>query len=152
PFHDPDADYEAWRRRRELTAADRERLRAEAAAMPHPPRLSVLLPVADEADLSLRHTLESVLRQTYPHWEMCVAAEGCLPPAALGLLAEYQQREPRIKVTARASATAAVNGALDLAAGEYVLVVDPGDELAEHALSEVARATAANPRPDMLYS
>ena len=37
--------YEDWRRRRRLTNADREQMRAEVADMKAPPRISVIMPV-----------------------------------------------------------------------------------------------------------
>ncbi len=66
PSYDEDQAYEAWRQRRGLTAADRSRMRAEVAALPNPPRFSILLRGASRAP-------GSVEEQLYPHWEVCPA-------------------------------------------------------------------------------
>jgi len=44
------------------------------------------------------------------------------------------------------------NAAIELATGEYVCFVDPGDELAEHALFRVAETLVVNPSLDVIYS
>ena len=53
-------EYADWRRRRALTDADREQLRAEAAALADPPVISVLMPVCDPPVECLREAIDSV--------------------------------------------------------------------------------------------
>ena len=145
--------YEQWRQRRRLTEADRQRMRAEAAAMKDPPLVSVLMPVTPEPYLRL--AIESVLRQTYPYWELCVAGDASSAPHVRPVVEESARRDARIKVTWRSqhgNATAAFNSALELAQGEYIAPLGHDDELAEHALFEVARSVAADRRLDMIYS
>jgi GT2 family glycosyltransferase/SAM-dependent methyltransferase len=150
----PDA-YARWCRLRRLTARDRARLRAAAAAMPDPPRISVLLPVYNTPDRLLRAAIQSVLRQTYPHWELCVADDSSTAEHVRPLLEEYSRRDPRVRVTYRdtnGNISAASNTALEMARGEYVALLDHDDELAEHALSRVAEAIIADRSLDMIYS
>jgi glycosyltransferase involved in cell wall biosynthesis len=148
-------DYEAWRLARQLTDADRAALRAEATALEHAPRLSVLLPVFNIEPRYLRAAIESVRRQTYPCWELCIADDGSTVPEVRAVLEEYARADPHIKVTFRdhnGGIAAASNTALALATGEYVALLDHDDELAEHALSRVAREIVADRDLDMLYS
>src|SRR5262249_19907116 len=63
------AAYAAWQKQRELIDADRERLREEAKAMADPPLMSVIMPIYNTPEVYLRRAVDSVLRQTYPHWE-----------------------------------------------------------------------------------
>jgi GT2 family glycosyltransferase/SAM-dependent methyltransferase len=151
----PPGPYEVWCAQRRLTDADRAALRAAARKMADPPFFSVLLPVYNTPAALLRCTLESVLRQTYPHWELCVADDGSTAEHVRPLLAEYRRRDGRIRVTYRdtnGNISAASNTALGMARGEYVALLDHDDELAEHALSRVAEAVAADRDLDMVYS
>jgi GT2 family glycosyltransferase/SAM-dependent methyltransferase len=153
--YDVEAEYDAWRRRRLLTDADRQRLRREAEALADPPRLSVLMPVHNISEKYLRLAIESVRRQLYPHWELCIADDGSTEPHVAQVLEEYARLDPRIRVTRLAKnrgISAASNAALELATGDYIALLDHDDELAEQALLRVAQAVCADRTLDMIYS
>jgi GT2 family glycosyltransferase len=154
-YYDLNKAYEVWRKHRQLTDADRERMRRIAAAMAYPPLISVLMPVYNVKVSFLRLAIESVLRQTYPHWELCIADDASTSAAVRALLEEYGSADPRIKVTfrpKRGHISAASNSALELASGDYVALLDHDDELAEQALFQVAQAIVADRSLDMIYS
>ncbi|MCY3024580.1 MAG: glycosyltransferase, partial [Planctomycetota bacterium] len=138
-----------------LTDTDRERMRAAAASLPDPPLLSVLLPVYNTPEQYLRLAIESVLKQIYPHWELCIADDCSTASHVRAVLDEYAARDKRIKVVFRpqnGNISAASNSALELATGEYVALLDHDDELAEQALFRMAEAIVADRGVDMLYS
>jgi glycosyltransferase involved in cell wall biosynthesis len=148
-------DYEAWRQRRRLTDADRERMRADAAAMADAPRLSVIMPVYNTPEAFLRRAIDSVLSQTYPFWELCIADDQSTAPHVRGVLEEYTERDPRVRIVhrpRRGNIAAASNSALELATGDYIALLDHDDELAEHALFRVAETLIADRDLDMVYS
>jgi len=154
PPYDPDKAYHAWRQRRALTPGDRDRLCAQAAALPEAPLLSILLPMAAVTETGLRHTIDSVGRQIYPHWELRLADDGSLSAPVRRLLESYTRQERRIQWAPETQAcpeAAALNTVLALARGAYVMLLSPGDELAEDALLRVAQAVVAGCLPDMLY-
>jgi GT2 family glycosyltransferase len=141
PPYEADQAYEAWRRRRALTPADRERMQSEIAAMSGPPVISLLLEGGESS--RLRTTIDSVRQQIYPHWELWLMGES-LP---------LDQGEGRIRrLPNAASDTAALNHALAGATGDYVLLLDSGDELAEHALFRLAQTILQDRHPDLVYS
>jgi GT2 family glycosyltransferase len=151
----PDAAYSRWRENRTLSDADRTRLRDEAASLADPPLISVLVPVHNTPEPLLRACIESVLRQTYPHWQLCLADDASTALHVRTILQEYAQRDSRITVVYRATAgniSAATNSALEVAKGDYIALLDHDDEIAEHALSSVARALVADRSLDMVYS
>ncbi len=153
--YDVNRAYEIWRRRHALTDADRQRLRVEAGAMIDPPLISVIMPVYNVAVDYLRLAVDSVLRQTYPHWELCIADDASPAPHVRSILDEYARCDPRIRVVyrnERGNIGAASNSALELARGEYVALLDHDDELAEQALFRVAQTIVADRELDMLYS
>ncbi len=149
------ADYQTWRRRRQLFASDRDRMRAQAAAWSEPPRISVLMPVYDPPERFLRQAIESVQGQLYPHWELCIVDDGSTAPHVRRTLEEYAGRDPRIRLASHEDnrgISAATNSALERATGDYVALLDHDDELAEHALFRVAEAIVADRSLDMIYS
>jgi GT2 family glycosyltransferase len=151
----PDPWYERWLENHRLTAADRLRFHREALTMPRPPRLSVLMPVYDPPAELLDKAIESVRRQTYPYWELCIADDASTQPHVRQVLERHAAADDRIRVTFRSvngGISAASNDALAMVSGEHVAFLDHDDELAEHALSRVAEALSRDPAIDMIYS
>ena len=148
--------YDLWRQRHALTDADRERMRAKAAEWGDAaPLISVILPVYNVDEVYLRACVESVLTQTYPKWELCIADDASPKPHVKRVLAEYARADARVKVSYRptnGNIAAASNSALALATGDYVAMLDHDDTYAEHALFAVAEAIVADPAVDMVYS
>lgn len=152
---DRGADYQAWRRQRRLTPSDRKQMEVETAAMLQPPRISVIMPVHDVTERYLRLAIESVRRQTYSNWELCLADDGSTAPHVRRVLEEAGRDDPRIKVVFRGRTggnAAASNSALELATGSYIALLDHDDELAEHALFRIAQAVTADRSIDYLYT
>ena len=110
------------------------------------PCISVLMPVYNTDETFLRRAIESVCRQIYPYWELCISDDASTKPHVRRVLDDYKQKEPRIRVTYRASnghIAANSNAALALATGEYIALLDADDELSEHALFWVAHEIVA---------
>jgi GT2 family glycosyltransferase len=126
-----------------------------AAQDPSSPLLSVLMPVYDTPERWLRLAMESVLRQTYTNWELCIADDYSTLPHIRCTLTEYLEKDARIRVVFRESnghIAAASNSCLELARGEFVALLDHDDELAPDALQDVAAALARNPAVNLIYS
>lgn len=148
--------YRAWAARHDtLSDADR---RAMARALPllsYQPTISVLVPVYQTPAAWLVAAIESVRRQSYPHWQLCLADDASSAPHVRPILERYAASDPRIAVAFRESnghISAASNSALDLAAGEFVALLDHDDTLAEHALFSVVTALNEAPDVDLLFS
>jgi GT2 family glycosyltransferase len=147
PSYDPVAAYAAWRRRRQPIPADRLRMRSAVAVMSQTPLISMIMLLREEPEAALRQSLDSLRRQIYPHWELCVGSADSDTGAFQKLLSAGT--DPRIKSMfgQRVDHQALV----EFAAGTFIGLLDPGDELPEHAL--FAMATRANQTPaDMIYS
>lgn len=119
------------------------------------PIISIILPVYNPKAKYLREALESVLNQTYPHWELCIADDSSTKPYVREILIEYAQKDNRIKVMFRQEnghISRASNTALEIATGEYITLLDHDDLLAPDALSEVVKLLNEHPEADMIYS
>jgi glycosyltransferase involved in cell wall biosynthesis len=133
----------------------RDELRREIAAMPQRPLLSILLPTYNSDERWLRRCLDSARSQLYPVWELCVADDASTEPRVRAVLEEYGALDARIKIVYRAEnghISSATNSALELATGEFVVLFDHDDELAEDALYWVAREIVEFPDAVMIYS
>lgn len=120
-----------------------------------PLTISVLLPVYNVEPRWLRAAIDSVLAQSYPHLELCIADDASPRPELAPLLRDYARRDPRVKLTLRPTnghIAAASNSALELATGEFIALLDHDDLLPPYALELVARELARCPQADLIYS
>jgi len=118
------------------------------------PLISILLPTYKTPINLLRETIDSVISQHYPSWELCVVDDGSDDVQLRELLELYAQRDSRIRVSFAAQnggIAAASNRALAMAKGDFVVLLDHDDRLEEQALFRVAESIIAD-FPDMIYS
>jgi glycosyltransferase involved in cell wall biosynthesis len=148
--------YGEWVKRYDLMT---DRLRASmherVASMSDTPLISVVMPVFDVDARWLREAIESVRRQIYPHWELCIADDASPTEATRELLKEYAALDSRIKVVFRSQnghISAASNSALELVSGPWIALMDHDDVLPEHALFWLADAIDRHPEARLIYS
>lgn len=152
----PSVDYEEWIETVELPSLpSNEEVSVMLASMETPPVISVVMPVYNPAEIYLRACLDSVLAQSYPHWELCIADDRSPKEHVQCVLREYEAKDSRIKVVYREQnghISAASNSALDIATGDFVALLDHDDSLPEHALLFMAQAICERPYTQILYS
>lgn len=150
------ADYQNWIARFDtITDADREAMAAMTGAFASTPVISIIMPVYNTPEALLCECIDSVLDQTYPHWELCIADDCSPKPHVRAVLERYQSRDARIKVVFRKEnghISKASNSALDIAGGEWVALLDHDDLLPPHALFCIAEAINRHPEAMMIYS
>lgn len=142
--------YDTWRKRNESVDMRGELLQADA-----PIRFSILMPVYRPQPQLLERAIESVCRQTFDHWELCICDDASGDAAITALIQKHVDADSRIKFVTRATnghISAATNDALTLASGEYVGFLDNDDELHKDALAHVHMALHAHPEAELLYS
>lgn len=152
---DTSLDYQRWIAQNTPSAADLEALKKEVGALPLQPVISVITPVYNTDPQWLRACIESVRRQAYPHWELCLADDASTKSATVELLGEYARVDPRIKLVRlpkNGHISAASNAALDIATGDFVALLDHDDDLPPDALAEVVKFVNANREVDFIYS
>lgn len=119
------------------------------------PLLSIVVPVYNVDSRWLELCVNSIKAQTYANWELCLADDHSSDPQVRPCLEALAASDKRIKVVFREEnghISRATNSALELAAGEFVVLMDNDDELSPHALYEVAAALNQNPELDLIYS
>ncbi len=119
------------------------------------PRISVIMPVYNTPGDLLNQAIESVSKQLYRDWELCIADDDSTDPGVATVLARWAAADHRIRVTKRernGGIAAATNSAAALATGEFLAFVDHDDLLTADALAEVAIFAADHPQSDIIYS
>jgi glycosyltransferase involved in cell wall biosynthesis len=145
--------YQAWMTRTEPDKPMLEKQRQAQAKLSYRPLISILTPVYNPGLDVLRDTIHSVLNQTYPHWEFCLA-NASTNEAVRQVLDEFAQQDERICVVHLAEnlgISGNSNRALDMAQGEYVALLDHDDLLAPDMLYEIATAVNEDPDIDIIY-
>lgn len=150
------AAYSAWVAEYD-TLGEREYLllAARLARLDNPPTISVLLPTYKPQLPWLIEAVESVRRQVYPHWQLCIADDASGSSELDAYLVDLMREEPRVQVVRRernGHICAASNSALELASGRWIALLDHDDVLAEHALLLVAEAAGHFAEAGLIYS
>ncbi len=159
-------DYNEWQRRVRPTEEELERQREISRGnrfSDSPVFFSFVIPVYRPKEEFLRRLLDSILSQTYPHFEVCLADAsdyrtfhkeiGKKSPKEV--LEEYSQRDHRIRfqvLEENEGISGNTNRAIRMAEGDFIVFSDHDDELAPNALYEVVTAIDAHPEAELLYS
>ncbi|MFS1523010.1 glycosyltransferase family 2 protein [Microbulbifer sp. 2304DJ12-6] len=119
------------------------------------PLISIILPTYNSEVGFLRACIDSVLAQSYPHWQLCIADDASPDPQVRECLSAYQALDPRIQVVFRTEnghISAASNSALELATGDYIAFLDHDDTLPPHALQRVCVEIGKSSQVQLIYS
>ena len=112
------------------------------------PKISILMPVYNTKPRELAAAIDSVLVQSYSHWELCICDDCSSQPAVREVLAGYASQDPRIKVhyaSEQGGISRASNAAWNMASGDFIALLDHDDTFAPQALAFVCEAINQNP-------
>lgn len=147
------SDYPSWYKRHKASARELKRQRGESFS--RPVVFSIAIPLYRTNETYLKALLESVLAQTYPHWELCLAdgsgSENSLEP----LVRRTTAGDPRIRyqlLTDNLGIAENTNAAIKMAAGDFILLADHDDLLSPDALYECAKALQDRTDTEVLYT
>ena len=143
--------YEAWLARHKV---DKRTLRRQKhAAFAQKPLISIVIPMYCTPLPYLKELLESVRRQSYENWQLCLA-DGSPDDKAKEFIEKHYGREKRIvyrKLEENGGISVNTNEAVALAAGEYLMLCDHDDTLEPDALYEIVKAIN-DTGADVLYT
>ncbi len=149
-----EGDYHQWIAENEPTPEDLEAQRAWSKR--HAPALISLITPTYRTPLNvLDECLRSLQQQTYPHWQWCIALARDESRELKQFVARLARLEPRITVASTAKnegISCHSNAALEVAKGDFVVILDHDDLLPPHALYEVAHVLDEDPSSDFIYS
>lgn len=150
------SDYRLWVQRYDRKdAAYLKGLIERAQGFAENPRLSIVMPTYSPNLDFLAKAIDSVLAQTYPHWELCICddASPCLD--AQQLVQRYMSQDERIRFVRgerNSGISGATNQAIALATGDWVCFLDHDDELSQDALHWVVASINDSPGVQLVYS
>lgn len=119
------------------------------------PLISVVVPVYNVSENILNDVINSILKQSYSNWQLCIADDNSTDSHVINVLGKYAQADKRIQYIVRehnGHISAASNSALAIAEGEWIVLLDHDDLLSQHALYEVVKCINENPNVEFIYS
>ena len=129
--------------------------RTRLKTLANQPLVSVIMPVDHVSLDHLDRAIQSVQQQIYPHWELCLVSYGTTQSQVCERLSHYETTETRVNVQHQptlATCSAASQAGLAVAAGEWIVFLNPNDVLAEQAFYCVIKAMNRHPQASLLYS
>lgn len=147
------AFYDVWYERNKPTREELEK--QSKITFKYSPRISIIVPAYETPKKFLIQMIQSVQRQTYANWELCIADGGVNDQVVKNTIEKIQKKESRIKykkLDKNLGISGNTNAALSLATGEIIALLDHDDILAPNALFEVVKAYNENSHIDVVYS
>ncbi len=145
-------DYEEWRKRR--LPGFSTLWKEKRTVFPSMPLVSIVIPLYCTPLPYLKELIDSVRKQTYRNWQLCLA-DGSPDEKIREYLHRNYGREKRIsymKLKRNGGISANTNAAVSLARGEFLMLCDHDDTLEPDALFEIVKALNENPRADVVYT
>ncbi len=146
-------DYPAWYERHQPSRRELERQRREIFT--EPVTFSIVIPLYLTRETYLSELLQSILAQTYPHWELCLAdgsgREHSLEDTVKRLAGDdsrihYQLLDKNLGIAEN------TNAAVRMSSGDFVVLADHDDIIAPNALYECARTLLLHKGAEVLYT
>lgn len=119
------------------------------------PLLSVIVPTYNTPERYFRPMIESVLSQTYPHWELVLVDDASPDARVRELIHEYAAKDQRIVyhfLDKNHHIAGATNYAISKASGNFISLFDHDDLLDPTALEEIVKVINQYPDAEFIYS
>jgi glycosyltransferase involved in cell wall biosynthesis len=145
--------YQIWRSNNALSENDLQIQRELSTKFKKKPVISIITPVYQPPVDVLEDLIKSVLDQTYPYFELCLA-EVAQSKECIALIKKYQQLDSRVKarfMPTNGGIAIDSNACIELASGDYIALLDHDDLLSPDALFENAKMINEDDY-DFLYS
>lgn len=124
------------------------------SSLEYEPTFSIIVPVYNVKREMLTACIESVQKQTYKKWQLCLVDDASTMPEVRDTLSRYEGVDG-IKISYREKnghISRTTNDGLAMAEGEFIGLLDCDDILAPNALYEMAKKLNENKAYDFIYS
>ena len=151
-FEEREVEYQEWYEKNK--PSEEELARQRKKKWKEPVTISVLVPAYRTPEAFLRQMIESVLNQTYPYLELCIADGSGENISVEKVVKEYQAKDQRVRyqrLEKNEGIAGNTNAAIRMATGDYLALFDHDDLLAPNALFEVA-STIEKDKADVVYT
>ena len=144
--------YELWIR---LNEPGREELKLQRSSVfPYQPKISIVIPLYNTPIIFLKELIDSIIRQTYANWELCMADGNSENRLQIqDVVADCHNQKIRLKLCDRNEGISGnTNAAITEATGDFIAFMDHDDLLPEFALYEIVKCINACDSADFIYS
>lgn len=152
-FQKSDIDYKEWYENQKVSQEELEKQKKKVFV--YAPKISILVPVYNTPQVFLKQMIQSVRKQTYANWELCIANANPDNDEVKQILEICTKKDDRIKVVnvpENEGIAQNTNRALDIATGEFIGLLDHDDLLEENALYEIVSCLNKKKETDVLYT
>lgn len=151
-----DAAYQQWFKTHCVTKDELARQRSHQFA--HEPLISVIVPCFNSQERYLKELLDSVVAQSYPHWELLLVDATCATSDVPAKCAEEYGRKleqpsaiSHLPLGGEGNIVTNTNYGIEQARGEFVAFLDHDDLLEPDALYYYVEAINNHPNATLLY-
>lgn len=151
-FQADDVDYEQWYENHRALPEELEKQKNQR--WKRKPLISIVVPVYNTPQTFLRQMIESVQKQSYSEWELCIGNASPDNQELKKVIEEYKN-DPRIReveIPENKGISQNTNRAMEIATGEWIGLLDHDDLLAPNALYEIAKAVCECPDAEVIYT
>lgn len=149
-------EYSEWIRRNDnITKKHLKTVKRSINKFCKKPLISIIMPTYNPTTEWLIEAIESVIKQSYQNWELCIADDASTDQRSHEILKQYSESDSRIVVKFRESnghISKASNSALKFSRGEFIALLDHDDTLHQLALYHVVKAINENPNASLIFS
>lgn len=145
-------EYQYWLKAHQVS--ERELKRQRQCEFEWNPLISILIPLYNTDFHFLKVIVDSIRKQSYRNWELCLA-----DASDTDIVGEYVKKhyskESRIKykkLKKNEGISSNTNEALRMAVGEYVMLSDHDDIVEPNALYEIVKVLNRHPELDIVYT
>ena len=142
--------YKIWMKKNDLTESDIQIQKEYQFRFA--PKISIVVPMYNTDEKFFKELIDSLEKQTYSNWELCLA-DGS--ETLNKKLKQYYENNPKIKykfLNNNNGISENTNSAIDMAIGNYIGFVDHDDLLSPDALFEVVKVINENSNVDFIYT
>lgn len=115
------------------------------------PKVSIIVPAYNNGEY-IGEALDSVIAQTYPHWE-CIVVDDGSTDNTWEIVAEYCQKESRVTYLYQENSGPSVarNNGIANTSGEFILPLDADDKIADTYLEKAVNHFIQHPETTLVY-
>jgi GT2 family glycosyltransferase len=135
--------------------SEEEKRKQSEKIFPYMPQISIVVPLYKTPLIYLQSMINSVCKQTYQNWELCLSDGSGEKSTLKDNLKEYLQKDTRIKVVndiSELNISENTNKAIEICTGDYVAFLDHDDLLAPNALYECVKVINEKPNVKIIYT
>lgn len=148
-----ETDYGHWLSSSQAGAQELAAMRLQSVGLRYLPLVSLALVVGDHDEVWIKKSVDSVLRQVYQRLELCICDNGSGRQHVSEVLEDYAAtgRVSVRRLSEKQSWAGACNEAISMTTGEFVALLEGGDEIAPEAIFRVVEFLQSVPA-DVVYT